>query len=267
MNAEIGVIGGSGLYSLLKDAEELEGATEYGRPSSPISVGTIGGRKVAFLSRHGGRHMIPPHKVPYKSNIAALKQLGVKRIIASAAVGSLDPEYKPGELAFFDQYVNMTHGRDDTFYHSTPVTHVSSAEPYCPEMRAIAHAAAAGLGISAHREGTVVVINGPRFSTKAESRMFARQGFNMINMTQYPEAHLALEQEICYLGIGMVTDYDSGLEGRDDIRPVTMEEVQKIFAGNVAKVKDLIKNIVPAVPEGRSRCHCGSALRNAVINP
>ena len=267
MNAEIGVIGGSGLYSLLKDAEEFDGTTEHGRPSSKISVGTIGGRKVAFLARHGSKHMIPPHKVPYKANIAALKQLGVKRIIASAAVGSLDPEYKPGELALFDQFVNMTHGRDDTFYHEAPVTHISSAEPYCPEMRAVAYKEARDLGIAVHNGGTVVVINGPRFSTKAESRMFSRQGFNMINMTQYPEAHLALEQEICYLGIGMVTDFDSGLEGRDDIKPVTMEEVNRIFASNVGKVKELINRTVPALPESRAKCHCGSALKNAVINP
>jgi len=267
MEAEIGIIGGSGLYSLLDDAQEIEVDTKYGKPSSTIAVGTMGGKRVAFLARHGKKHTIPPHKVNYKANIAALKQLGVKRIIASAAVGSLDPSYKPGELAFFDQFVNMTQGRDDTFYHEPPVTHVSSAEPYCPELREIAGSEAKGLNIPSHKDATVVVINGPRFSTKAESKMFTRQGFNLINMTQYPEAHLALEQEICYLGIGMVTDFDSGLEGREDIKPVTMEEVNKIFASNVGKVKDLLNAIVPAIPSAREKCHCHSALKNAVINP
>ncbi|MDE1869039.1 MAG: S-methyl-5'-thioadenosine phosphorylase [Candidatus Micrarchaeota archaeon] len=265
MNAEIGIIGGSGLYSLMDKFEEVEMDTEYGKPSDRIAIGMIGNRSVAFLPRHGRKHSLPPHKIPYKANIAAFKQLGVSRIISTSAIGSLKQEYKPGDIALFDQFVNMTHGRDDTFFHGSSVTHVSTAEPYCPELRSIGMKAADTLKLDYHKDATIVVINGPRFNTKAESKMYANHGFDVINMTQYPEVPLAIEREMCYLGIGMVTDYDAGLEGNDNIKPVTLEEVNRIFAANISKVKSMINEIVPRVPEARIKCHCPDVLKNAVV--
>ena len=265
MKADIGIIGGSGLYSMATSLEDIEVNTEYGKPSDKLSIGKLGGRTVAFLPRHGAKHILPPHKVPYKANIATLKSLGVSRVIATSAVGSLAPDYKPGDIVFFDQFVNATYGRDDTFFNSYPVAHVSAAEPYCPELRQLAAKAADKLKIKYHESGTVVVINGPRFSTKAESRLFSKQGIHTINMTQYPEVILAREQEVCYLGIGIVTDYDAGLEGRNDIEPVSMLEINRMFAANVDKVKALITEIVSSIPQKRYGCKCSSAMANAMI--
>ncbi len=265
MDAEIGIIGGSGFYSLLEDAEEVEVKTEYGAPSDKIGIGLISGRKVAFIPRHGKGHRIPPQKVPYRANITALKELGVKRIIATNAVGSLKPEYKPSEMVFIDQYVNMTNGREDTFFDKDVVAHVSSAEPYCEELRKLGVKTAERLGIKHHREGTIVVINGPRFSTKSESRFFSAQGFDIIGMTQYPEVALAREKEMCYFGIALVTDYDVGLEGRSEIKPVSAEEVGRIFNNNVKSVKELIHSLVPSIPEKQS-CQCSKALDGAVLS-
>lgn len=256
--ARIAVIGGSGLYSLLDGAREVEGANEYGKPSGPVSVGTIGSTEVAFIARHGARHTIPPHRVPYKANIEALAGLGVERIISTNAVGSLNAAYRPGELALFDQFINATHGRDDTFFHGPRVTHVSLADPYCGELRGVA----ANRGIE-HESGTVVVVDGPRFSTRAESRRYSSYA-DMINMTQYPEAALAREKGICYLGIAMVTDYDAGLEGRQDVKPVSYDEVGRMFASNIERLKALISDIVRDVPETRS-CACKDALKGAEV--
>src|SRR5271157_3483373 len=198
--AKIGIIGGSGFYSLLENPERADIDTPYGKPSDEISLGRISGKEVAFLPRHGGGHTIAPHKVPYRANIEALSRMGVERLIASGAVGSLVAEYEPGDFVFFDQFVNMSHGRDETFFDADRVAHISTAEPYCPELRKIAAEAADRLGMKYHDRGTVVIVNGPRFSTKAESRFFANQGFQLINMTQYPEISLAREKEMCYLG-------------------------------------------------------------------
>ena len=263
MAAEIGIIGGSGLYSLLDNPEEVKVSTKYGSTSDVISVGTLSGREVAFLPRHARRHTIPPHRVPFRANIDAMSQLGVKRIIATNAVGSLSAQYKPGELAIFDQFINAAHGRHDTFYDEDTVAHVSSADPYCPQMRRIASNAAKRAGITVHGSGTVVVINGPRFSTRAESRMFGSHGAHMINMTQYPEVVLARERQICYLGIGLVTDYDAGLEGNSGIHPVTADEVAKIFDANVGKAKRIINEIVAELPTERA-CGCATAMEHAV---
>lgn len=264
MNADIAVIGGSGLYSLAPDLENYEADTPYGRPSSKIAIGRIGPRSVAFITRHGQRHVIPPHKVPYRANIAALKQLGVTRVIATSAVGSLNPDYKPGDFVLVDQFVNMTHGREDTFFDGEPVVHVSTAEPYCPELRSLCARIAEKQGVSFHDRGTVVVIQGPRFSTKAESRAFGRQGFDLIGMTQYPEVALAREQCMCYACIAMVTDYDVGLEGSPGIKPVSAKEITGIFNENVSKVKRLLLELIPAIPEERG-CTCMNALDSAVI--
>lgn len=264
MDSEIGIIGGSGLYSLLENAEEVSVDTKYGSPSDKISVGTLAGVNVAFLPRHAKKHTIPPHKVPYRANIEALRKLGVKRIIATNAVGSLKPEYKPGFIALFDQFVNATNGRPDTFFDEGEVVHISSAEPYCPQLRSIAFDVGLKAGIAMHQSGTVVVINGPRFSTKAESRTFAAQGHHMVNMTQYPEIVLARERQMCYLGIALITDYDAGLEERMDIKPVTNAEVVKIFGENVDKAKRIITDVVKSVPKDRT-CSCSKSLEGAVM--
>jgi 5'-methylthioadenosine phosphorylase len=257
MEAEIGIIGGTGLYSLLDKAEEVEVKTKYGKTSSPIMLGKIKNRKVAFISRHGNEHTIPPHKVPYIANIDALASLGVKKVIGTAASGSLTLEYKPGDIVFFDQYMNMTHGRRDTFFEGPEVVHLSAPEPYCKSLRKTFVDQADNLNIRYHVNSTVVVVNGPRFSTKAESRFFASQGFDTINMTQYPEVTLARERGMCYLGIGMITDYDNGLEGREDIKPVTFAELQRVFKKNDQIVKDLINTSIPEVGKGQKACGCG----------
>ena len=263
MEAEIGIIGGSGFYSLLDNAEAVEVETRYGKPSSPVSLGVVGGKKVAFIARHGLKHTFPPHKVPYRANIEALSSLGVERIIATSTVGSLSPEYKPGDFLLFDQFINATYGRADTFYDEDKIVHVSMAYPYCSDLRRTAAEAARYLGIECKTTGTVAVINGPRFSTKAESQYFGRAaGAHVINMTQYPEAALVRERAMCYLGIGLVTDYDAGLEGREDIKPVTMSDVLQIFASNIGRAKSLIAAIVPKISAERA-CSCSKALEGA----
>lgn len=260
--AEIGVFGGSGFYSLLKDAEELTVETPYGAPSARFTVGDIGGRKVAFLPRHGDRHQLPPHMINYRANVWAMKSLGVTQLIGPCACGSLQPDVEPGHFVLCDQFVDRTKGRKDTFYDGPVATHISMAEPYCPNMRNIAAKAAADIDITCRVGGTVVVIQGPRFSTKSESKWFADQGWEVINMTQYPEAYLARELEICYLNISLITDYDVGLEGHPEIQPVTMDEVIAIFNGNNDRVKGLLHAIIPALPTHRD-CVCSQALTGA----
>jgi len=260
--AKIGIIGGSGFYSSLSAPNRIEAKNKYGTTSAPMSIGKMAGKSVAFVPRHGEKHTLPPHKVPYRANIEAFANAGVERIISTNAVGSLSKEFAAGDFVFFDQFVNMTHRRDDTFFDESKVVHVSTAEPYCPELRSLAVRKAKRMGIRYHETGTIVVVNGPRFSTKAESRFFARQGFQLINMTQYPEVALAREKAMCYLGIGIVTDYDAGLEGVDGIKPVNFEDMLKVFNSSVDKVKELIAELVPEIPEKRG-CKCGSALDDA----
>jgi 5'-methylthioadenosine phosphorylase len=264
MDAEIGIIGGSGFYSLFENPKKVDVETKYGKPSDSITLGSMCGKKVAFLPRHGSRHSIPPHKVPYRANIDAMAKLGVKRILATNAIGSLKEEYAPRDFVFFDQYVNLTNGRADTFFDEDKVAHISAAEPYCPELRGVASEASDRLGIRHHDAGTIVVINGPRFSTKAESRFFSAQGFDVIGMTQYPEATLAREREICYLGIGMVTDYDAGLDGKSEIKAVTAGEVAEVFAGNIENAKRLVSCIIGDIPAA-NKCSCQNALLGAVM--
>ena len=263
--AEVGVFGGSGFYSFYKGEEKVSLRTPYGRPSASVTISKVGGRRVAFLPRHGVHHEYPPHMVPYRANVHAFKQLGVSRIVAPNAVGSLKADIKPGDLVFCDQFVNFTSGRKDTFYDGPETTHVSLAEPYCPQMRLVAMEAAGRLGLGFHGEGTVVVIQGPRFSTKAESRFFSRQGWDVINMTQYPEAVLAREQELCYLNISLATDYDAGLEGDPRAKPVSHEEVIKVFNENMESLRELIVEIVRTLPKKRT-CDCGSALQHARLS-
>lgn len=262
MKVEIGVIGGSGFYKFLGGKEILV-KTPYGQPSDRILISEYSGQKIAFLPRHGKKHQYPPHKINYRANLFALKKLGVKRIIAPCAVGSLKPETKPGHFVICDQFIDRTKRRIDTFFDGPKVAHISMAQPYCPELREIAIQGCQKLKIPFHKEGTVIVIEGPRFSTRAESEIFSKIA-DVINMTQYPEVVLARELEMCYLNISLVTDYDVGLKGRKDIKPVTAKEVMKIFQKNNEKVKELILEIIKNIPEKRN-CECSSVLKEATL--
>ncbi len=242
--ADIGIFGGSGFYEFLDNIIEVEIDTPYGKPSDKISIGDYKGKKIAFLPRHGREHSIPPHKIPYRANIYAMKKLKVKQIISPCSCGSLNPKFEPGDFVVSDQFIDRTKGREDTFFEGPTVEHVSSAEPYDEGLRKITIDTIKELDIKVHDKGTVVVINGPRFSTKAESKWFRNMGGDIINMTQYPECYLALELKIPFVNIALVTDYDSGLEGRDDIKPVTMEDVLEVFNKNVENVKKVIFKII-----------------------
>ncbi len=263
--ATIGVFGGSGFYKFLKEHDEVIVETPYGFPSAPMKVSKVGTRSVAFLPRHGEHHQHPPQTVPYRANVFALKSIGVQRILGPCAVGSLNPKRKPGDFVICDQFVNFTSGRRDTFYDGPETTHVSSADPYCPELRKVAREVANELGLPVHDGGTVVVIQGPRFSTRAESIFFRKQGWDVINMTQYPEAVLARELEMCYANISLVTDYDAGLEGDPKVKPVSHGEVIKTFNKNIENLRSLIMGIIEAIPDKRS-CSCGSALNGARLS-
>ncbi|HHW70705.1 MAG TPA: S-methyl-5'-thioadenosine phosphorylase [Clostridiales bacterium] len=242
--ADIGVFGGSGFYSLMEDVEEVTVPTPYGAPSDKIAIADIDGKKVAFLPRHGKDHQYPPHKIPYRANLYAMKKLGVTQIIAPTASGSLKPDIKPGDFVVTDQFVDRTWGRNDTYYDGPEVRHISSAHPYCDRLRKLALEVGQEQGVTIHDGGTVVVIQGPRFSSKSESRWFSSMGWDVINMTQYPEVILARELNICYMNIALITDYDAGLEGRDDILPVTEEEVLRVSQENNDKVKALIFEMI-----------------------
>jgi len=257
--AEIGVFGGSGFYELLDGPQEFKVDTPFGAPSSPVMYGSIGGRKVAFLPRHGKDHSLPPHMINYRANLWAMKELGVSQIVGPNACGSLQSHVEPGHFVICDQFVDRTWGRKDTFFDGPTTTHVSAADPYCPMMRQAALAASEEVGITAHATGTVVVIQGPRFSTRSESRWFASQGWEVINMTQYPECYLARELEICYCNISLITDHDVGADGAT---PVTNEEVIRVFNQNNAKVKELLHRMIPKLPKVRE-CDCSTALQGA----
>jgi 5'-methylthioadenosine phosphorylase len=260
--AEIGVFGGSGFYSLLSDAREVTIETPYGAPSDKLAIGEIAGKRVAFLPRHGKSHQYPPQSINYRANLWAMKELGVTRIIGPTACGSLVAEVKPGDMVVADQIVDRTTGRKDTFYDGPITTHVSFADPYCPQLRPLAIDALRAAGVTTHERGTVVVIQGPRFSTRAESKWFSGHGWEVINMTQYPESYLARELEICYVNISLITDYDVGLEGQDGIEPVSHAEVIKVFSSNNERVKQAIFKIIEAIPAERT-CGCGHALTGA----
>lgn len=251
IRAQVGIIGGTGFYSLLTgEVSEAWIETPYGPPSDKVTVGKVGGRTVAFLPRHSKGHTIPPHKINYRANIWALKSLGVTDIIAPNACGSLQNHVKPGEFVICDQFVDRTSGRIDTFYDGPLVTHVSAAEPYCPILREHAIAVCRELAISHHEKGTVVVIQGPRFSTKAESRWFTAQGWEVINMTQYPECLLAREQEISYVNISLITDYDAGLVGDDpEAHPVNNQEVVRMFRANLDNLRRIVLRMVETLPD------------------
>jgi len=259
VTADIGLFGGSGFYSFLENADELAVHTPYGPPSDRVAVGEVGGRQVAFLPRHGRGHSIPPHRINYRANLWAFRELGVRRVIAPCAVGSLQPGLAPGTFVVCDQLVDRTSGRPDTFYDGPVVTHVGFADPYCPELRALAADRGAALGIPLRPAGTGVVIQGPRFSTRAESAFYSAQGWHVIGMAQYPEAVLAREVEMCFVNVSLVTDYDVGLEG---VPPVSTREVIRILQQNNERLRAFLADLIPRIPEDRS-CACGSALADA----
>jgi 5'-methylthioadenosine phosphorylase len=262
--ATIGVIGGSGFYQFLETEESSWSETPYGKPSASMKLTTVKGKHVAFIPRHGEHHEFPPHVVPYRANIHALSQLGVQRVFGPCAVGSLRPEIKPGDFVVCDQFVNFTNGRKDTFFDGPETAHVAAADPYCPQLREVVIEAAKDVGIRVHNKGTVVVIQGPRFSTRAESKFFRSQGWDIINMTQYPEAILARELEMCYVNISLITDYDVGLEGDPDVEPVSNDAVMRVFNANLEKLRSLLLKAIERTPSRRS-CDCGTAMKHARI--
>jgi 5'-methylthioadenosine phosphorylase len=266
VKAEIGVIGGSGFYRFLEDVEVVRVETPFGPPSDEVTIGTVGGRRVAFIPRHGRHHSLPPAAINYRANLWALHSLGVNRVIGPGAAGSLQSRIKPGDFVICDQFVDRTAGRADTYFDAGPqVAHVSTAHPYCPVLRELAAGVARDQGLSIHERGTVVVIQGPRFSTRAESQWFSSMGWEVVNMTQYPEVSLARELEMCYVNLSLITDYDAGLEDDPDVKPVSSEDVVTLFAENIAKVRDLILDLIPVIPETRE-CPCATAMKSAVIH-
>ncbi len=255
--AEIGVIGGSGFYSWIDDAREVPVSTPFGAPSDAPMVGEVAGRRVAFIPRHGRDHRFPPHRVNYRANLWALRALGVRQVIGPCAVGSMHAELGPGSLVVPDQVIDRTWGRGHTVYDEPgPVVHVSFADPYCPRGRAAMIDAAAAAGWSARPSGTLVVINGPRFSTRAESRRHAAGGGDIVGMTGMPEASIARELALCYTSACLVTDLDAGFE---DGAGVTHAEVFAEFGRSVERLKAVLLEVVTRLPEDAG-CSCHHAL-------
>jgi len=256
--AKIGIIGGSGMYDpeLFSDVETIKLSTPYGAPSAPVVVGTFMGKRVAFLPRHGHGHTLPPHKVPYRANIWAMKELGVTRIISPCAVGSLKDELAPKHFVVPDQFIDFTKSRDYTFFDGGRTHHVSLADPFCKELQKICIEAAKSLKLTVHAGGTYLCIEGPRFSTRAESRMY-RQFADIIGMTGAPEIALAREAEICYANVAMVTDYDVYAD-----KPVNAHDVEETVTSNIKNIQALLKKAIPKIPDER-KCECKDALKFA----
>ncbi|MEJ3741846.1 S-methyl-5'-thioadenosine phosphorylase [Actinomycetes bacterium KLBMP 9797] len=254
-HADFAVIGGSGLYALLDGAVEHVVETPYGAPSDPITIADVGGRPVAFLPRHGRDHRYPPHLIPYRANLWALRAIGVRQILAPCAVGGLVPHLGPGSFVVPDQLVDRTSGRVQTYYDRGAV-HVSFADPYCPVGRSTILATTQAHGIEAADRGTMVVIEGPRFSTRAESRWHTALGGTIVNMTGHPEAVLARELALCYTAIALVTDLDAGVEGEHG---VTQEEVFRVFGENTTRLRGVLLDAIAALPAERG-CPCPHAL-------
>src|SRR5437764_9194788 len=262
--AEIGVFGGSGFYEWFSGAELVTMETPYGTPSAPISVADVGCRRVAFLPRHGPRHTMPAPFVNYRANVWAMHELGVRRIIGPSAVGSLQPDLHPGDLVICDQFIDRTSGRSDTYYPGPEVVHISAADPYCPELRALAAGVAREQALRFRPAGTVVVVQGPRFSTRAESRWYGRMGWDIVGMTQYPEVILARELEMCYLNLSLVTDYDARVEGAAEIGAVQAHDVLRVLGENIARLRNVLTALVPMIPAAPT-CTCQRALEGARV--
>lgn len=263
--AEIGVIGGSGFYSFLDDVTEVTVETPYGAPSDSLFLGEIAGRRVAFLPRHGRKHHLPPARINYRANLWALREAGVRQVLGPCAVGGLRTEYGPGTLVVPDQLVDRTKSRVGTFYDGeqrpdgvTPnVAHATFADPYCPQGRAVALAAARARAWEPVDGGTMCVVEGPRFSTRAESRWHAAQGWSVVGMTGHPEAVLARELELCYTSMALVTDLDAGAEAGEG---VSHAEVLEVFAQNIGRLREVLFDAVAGLPEDRGTCLCTTAL-------
>lgn len=254
--ADVGVIGGSGFYSFLDDATEVDVDTPFGLPSDPLSIGVVDGRSVAFVPRHGRDHRFPPHRINYRANVWALRAVGVRQILAPCAVGSLRREIGPGSVVVPDQVVDRTWGRSSTFFDDVPPVHVAFADPYCPRGRGAALAAARAQSLDPIDGGTLVVVNGPRFSSRAESVWHAAQGWTVVGMTALPEASLARELALCYTSVALVTDHDAGVEHGD---AVTHEQVLRVFADNVGKLRAVLAGLLPVLPDDDA-CSCRRAL-------
>lgn len=246
--ADIGIFGGSGLYKFMDKVEEITIETPYGSPSDNIFLGEYEGKKIAFLPRHDRNHRIPPHKINYRANVWAMKMLGCSTVICPCAAGSLQKHVEPGSFVIADQWVDRTKNRADTFFDGPIATHVSPAEPYTPELRKLAIEAAKENNIPVHETGTVVVINGPRFSSKAESMWFTKMGWEVINMTQYPEAFLVKEAGMAVVNISLITDYDSGVVA--DCEPVSHAAVMEVFASNIENLRKLLFTFIKKIPQG-----------------
>lgn len=254
--ASIGVIGGSGFYEFLDGAEQVAVETPFGAPSDLLTIGTVAGRSVAFLPRHGKGHQYPPHRIPYQANLWALRSVGVQQVLAPSAVGSLTADFGQGTLVIPDQLVDRTSGRPQTYYSEGGAVHVQFADPYCPVGRSAAVRASQAAGWEPITSGTLVVIEGPRFSSRAESRWFAAQGWTIVGMTGHPEAVLARELALCYTPLCLVTDTDAGV---GDGEGVTQEEVLTVFAENLTRMRSLLFSVIEHMPEQRN-CPCPSAL-------
>lgn len=246
-SARVAVIGGSGFYEFLDDTEEVELETPYGEPSGRVAVGDVQGTAVAFLPRHGKGHALPPNKVNYRANVWALRSLGVRQVLAPCAVGGLRADVSPGDLVVPDQLVDRTQGRAQS-YVETGAAHVPFADPYCPTL---SRAVAAGEGVQ--HGGTMVVVEGPRFSTRAESQHYAAQGWSLVNMTGHPEAVLAREMRMCYAAIALVTDMDAGVASGEG---VDQTQVFAMFAQNVDRLKHLLTEVIARLPEAGEGCSC-----------
>ena len=259
MQAKIGIIGGTGVYDpkMFELKQTVRPFTPYGATSDDILIGELYGVDVAFLPRHGKGHIYPPHKVNYRANIWALKQLGVERIVSPCAVGSLQEEFKPGEIVVVDQFIDFTKTREYTFFDEGKTVHVSMADPFCPEMNDMFVKAAKKAKIACHTKGTYVCVEGPRFSTRAESTMY-RAFADVIGMTVVPECQLAREMEMCYTSLAMITDYDVWAD-----EPVDTKTILKTMAENMDKVQLLLKNVLPKIPVERKKCKCADILKEA----
>jgi 5'-methylthioadenosine phosphorylase len=262
-SADVGIIGGTGVYDygLFSDKKNIKVYTPYGAPSDLITIGKYAHKKVAFIPRHGKGHRIPPHRINNRANIWALKELGVKRIIAPSAVGSIKYEYKPGDIAIPNQFIDFTKGREYTFYDGGEVCHISLAEPFCPELRDLVINYINKLNYNFHKLATYVCVEGPRFSTKAESHFFrdAVKG-DIVGMTLVPECPLAREAQMCYVSISTITDYDAWAD-----LPVSSKEVLEVLDKNSEKTKKLIAELIPAISLKRTKCSCGHALEGALL--
>jgi 5'-methylthioadenosine phosphorylase len=256
--AEIGVFGGSGFYSLLDDVREVKVDTPYGAPSDSFFLATVAERRVAFLPRHGRRHTIPPHRINYRANVWAMRSLGVKAVISPCAAGSLQVHVKPGDFVVSDQFVDRTRNREDTFYDGPIVTHLSSADTYDPVLRRLAVETIRDHGIEVHDGGTVVVISGPRFSTKAESKWFSDAGWEVINMTQYPEAWLCRELGMAVVNIALITDYDAGVH--EGTEAVDATSVLEVFAQNAERIQQVVLDLIGRFPADLDALGAAGAL-------